>query len=211
MATALSAELRDPSNLTFDSTLIAAFINAGVIEIGRLAPARFQQDVTVVADTLTYAIQTGDPEVEVQKIEVWDVSTTPDSYVMLLPPLSKEYTRGSGAGWYIWNGTLYIPNGVEAWLVPGTHLLRVWGYTNYAIVSSSTEMPMSTELEYAVKAYAKVQALESMIQQRNLFTQWSAQPGNTDVTPASLLNQLSMAHADWERTRRKITLLREAF
>lgn len=210
MVTALAAELRDPSNLTFDATALGAFIDEGVAEVGRLAPAMFQQDITPTADTLVYTLQNGDPEIEVKKVELWDASTTPDTFVLLVPPISGEYTPQSNVGWACWNGSLYIPNGLEALIDITVHLIRVWGYGPYAHVSGTTELPMSTELEYAVRTYAKMQAIESMVQQRNLFTQWQSTAQNQDITPAQLLQQLTMARANWERIASKIRLLKDA-
>lgn len=208
MSTALAAELRDPSGLTFDATALAAFINAGVIQVGRIAPDHFQQDITPDADTLVYTL--GDPEIEVRRVELWDSSQTPAAYVALIPPASKEYSRASSVGWEVWGGKLYIPNSLEAAIDITKHTLRLWGYGPYPIVSGSTEMPMSTELEYAVRTYARVAALESMVQQRNLFTQWQAQPQNTDITPAGLLQQLSMARSEWHRLAGQIAVIRES-
>lgn len=210
LQTDLAAELRDPSNLTFDTTTIARFINEGVIEVGRLAPARLQVDITPTANTLVYTVSTGEPEIEVKKVELWDGSTTPHTFVMRVPPISGEYVDQSSVGWELWNGQLEIPNGLEQIIDPTKHLIRVWGYGPYAIVSGSTELPMSTELEYAVRTYAKLKALESMLQQRNLFTQWQSTSQNTEVTSASLIQQISQARVAWLQQATKITILREA-
>jgi hypothetical protein len=210
LATALSVELRDPTNLVWDSTDIAACINEGVIEVGRIAPDRFQADITVVANQLVYTVQNGDPEIELKRVEVWDTTTTPDTIKAVLAPMSAEPLKSSATGWECWNGKLYLPPSVVANLIVGTHVLRVWGYGPYSLVSGSTEMPMSTELEWAVRAYARVCALEILLNQRNRYTQWQTQPGNTDVTPGALLQQIAQARAAWERRAQRIIVLREA-
>lgn len=211
MVTALASDLRDPSNLVFTTTQLGDFINEGVIEVGRLAPARFQQDIPFVANTLGYTLQGGDPEIEVKRVEVWDSSYTPDRYVLQAPAASASQAGvgGGSVGWEVWDGKLYIQNSLASWLDASRHILRVWGYGPYALVSGATEMPMSTELEWAVRKYARVIALESMLQQRNLFTQWQTTAQNNDTSPASLMQQLSAARADWLRLAAKIVRIRE--
>jgi len=78
-------------------------------------------------------------------------------------------------------------------------------------VSGATEMPMSDELEYAVRIYARMRALEDLSFKRNLFTQWQSQAHNTDTTPAAILAQLSAARNDWEHRIGKLAILRESF
>ena len=209
LQTALASDLRDGSNLSFNTTQIAAFIDEGVIEVGRIAPARFQEDVTVVADTLTYALQSGSyPDLEVHRVEVWDLSYTPDKFCWLLEPRSSGYSLATDAGWEVWDGTLRLPNGIEEQLVVGTHVIKVWGWRPYPLVSGSTEMPMTDELEWAVRAYAKMAAIESLLASRNVYTQWQTAGSATDATPASLHAQLSAARQDWERRSRQIARLR---
>lgn len=55
--TLVSADLRDPSNLTFSTTDIDEIINASLAELGRIAPTRFIEEVVPVADTLEYPLR----------------------------------------------------------------------------------------------------------------------------------------------------------
>jgi hypothetical protein len=49
----VARDLMDPSNLTFSDTVCGDLANAALAEVGRLAPARFQQDITPIANTLS--------------------------------------------------------------------------------------------------------------------------------------------------------------
>lgn len=207
LVTDLAGELRDPSNKTWTTTDLGRAVNEAVIEVGRIAPSRFTQDLIPVANQLSYDLDF--PETELMKVEQWDTTQSPESLVQLVQPASQEYVRDSTVGWFVWGGTLYIPPALAALLDPARHVLRIWGYQPYAIVSGSTELPMSDQLEYAVRARAKVQCLEMLVAQRNLFTQWQAQPGNTDISAAVMMQQLTMARADWERYQAKLIVLRE--
>lgn len=210
LVTAIATDLRDPSNKTFSATAIGNFINEGVAEIGRIAPARLQQDITPIADTLSYVIGAGDPEIELKRVEVWDASQTPDKWLALLTPASDSRSVASATGWFFWNGSLYLTNAQEAAIVVGRDIIRVWGWGPYATVSGSTAMPMSNELEWAVRIYARMVALRSLAMSRNLYTQWQALPGNTSVTNAELVAQISQAEQEWHRRSRQIAILRGA-
>jgi hypothetical protein len=48
-----------------------------------------------------------------------------------------------------------------------------------------------------------------LLSSRELFSQWQIRSNNTDVTPAALMNDLSLAQADWRRLSRSMTVLRE--
>lgn len=211
MVVQVSRDLRDPSNKTFDTTVIGDLITAGLIEIGRIAPAHRQEDITPIADTLDYPLfTTADPEIELKRVELWDGTTTPNHYLCELRPGSAEYVRSTDVGWEVWNGNLRISNDMEAFIDPAVHIIRVWGYGPYPIVSGATAMPVSTELEWAIRSYCKVGALRRLGSERALFSQWQTRSGNTDITPAGLLNDLAMAEDDWRRKTRALFVLREA-
>lgn len=208
LVTALGVDLRDPAAKTFSAAVLGEFINEAVMEVSRIAPEQFIQSITVTADTPSYTVKAGHAATRAKRVEVWD-KATPSAYVAFLRPAASEIHRSSSVGWELWNGTLYLTSSTLAWLDPALHVLRVWGYAPYAIVSGTTEMPMSDDLEYAVRVYARVLGIESLINARNLFTQWQALSNNTDATPASLQAHLSLARTNWERLRRQIVLLRE--
>lgn len=211
LVTTVSRTLRDPDGKTFTSTEIGDMVKSGLVEVGRIAPERFQQDIIPVAGQLEYALMRGDPEIEVVKVEVWHIAT--DDYgVRFMAKFragAKEYTNSSDVGWRIWNGTLYLSNPQEYFIDPDVHYLRVWGYSPYEQVSGGTPMPCSYELEKAIESYCRVEAFRRLTMDRDLFTQWQTIPNNSDVTAGGLMSALTVAEDDWRRRKRDIYLIRE--
>jgi hypothetical protein len=303
MKTNVSRDLRDTGNVTFSLTDVGDLINAALAEIGRIAPRRFQQDITPVADSLEYPLQTigtsqslttpfgvastnvltstthglvagdairfltlvgGDglvvglpyyiiasgltaddfkvapivsgtevdfdtnlssgtfarvgvddviPEIEVMRVELWDSTTTPHTPVTLVQAASAEYVNYSEVGWKVWDGVLEIPRWIPVYLAgsESDYVLRVWGYAPYTpLVNANDVVGLSNEREWALRAYCRVEALRRLVSERDLFSQWQIRSNNTDVSPAALMNALSLAEADWNRRSRQIAVLREA-
>lgn len=217
LASAVSRDLRDVDNKVFTTSDVADLINEALSEIGRIAPRSFQEDITPVDDTLEYTLQSAEfdgaavPEIEVSRVELWDGSTTPKLYLMRMQPASGEYVNDSSTGWSVWNGKLYIPNWYENYIDPTTHIIRVWGYAPYAEMTDWQEVVVpSNEAQWAMRAYCRVGALQRLIMERDLFTQWQGRANNTDVTPAALMNGLSLAQEDWRRRSRALMVLRQA-
>lgn len=211
LAATLARVLRDPNHDTFSLTEIGDMIVAGLTEVGRLAPDRFQQDIQPVAGQLEYPLHgTAEAEIEVLKVEVWNIAASPIRYVGKLHSTASEYSNASSVGWRVWNGTLLLSNSQEAFLDPAVHLLRVWGYAPYTQVSGGTAMPVSNELEQAILTYCRLEALRRLIGDRALFTQFQSQSGNLSASPGSLLSDLSLAEENWRRTAKSIFVIREA-
>lgn len=218
LKTAVSRDLRDPSLNTFVDADVADLINAGLAEIGRIAPLRFQDDVALVADAISYKLRAAGaaaaiPEIEVLSVELWDTTTTPHTPVRLIAPAAGAYVNFSDTGWRCWGGVLQIPRWVPVFVkgAESHYLLKVWGYAPYAALSGANDtVPLSNELEWALRTYCRVAALERLVSERDLFSQWQIRSSNTDVSPAALMNALSLAQADWRRLKREITVLREA-
>ena len=218
MKTNVSRDLRDPSLLTFDANTVADMIGAALAVLGRVAPAKFQQDIPVVANALTYqplstTFSTPTDQLEILAVELWDYSQTPPMPVKRLDPASEAYVVYSETGWRMWGGMLSVPRWVSTFAHghESTYKLRVWGYRPYPYPSSdSVDLGLTMELEFALRAYCKLQSLERLVASRDLFSQWQVRSNNTDVSPAALLNALSLAQADWQRTSRDIQVLREA-
>lgn len=213
--TAVARDLRDPGNSTFVDAEIGDMVQSAIAELGRIAPRRFQEDLDVTDDTLDYALQADYfaalvPEIELLAVEVWDVSVTPMRFVRTLLPSAMEADRSSASGYRIWNGTLYLPNGIQRSLVTNQHALRVWGYSPYVQpANDDTELDLSSELYFALRDYCRVEGLAKLLNSRDLYTQWQTRTGNTDVSPASLMGQLSVARDDWRRRKRELMILRE--
>ena len=303
LKTMVSRDLRDPSLYTFDTATVGDFINAAQAEVGRVAPQRFQDDIVLVEDALSYQLRAagssydlatpfgvaatnlltctshgllaGDaivftaltggtglivglpyyviasglatstfrlapvisgtqvdfttditagtfnrvgsndaiPEIEVLSVELWDWSTTPHTPRGLIAPAAGGYTTYSEVGWRVWDGILFLPRWVPVYVKDkeSDYRLRVWGYAPYApLVNASDVVLLSNEKVQALRVYCQIEGLRRLVNDRALFTQWQSATHNTDVTPAALMNDLSLAQADWRRRERAITVLREA-
>lgn len=213
----VGAVLRDPSNITFIDADVGNMVQMGITEVGAVAPMPFQENLTPVANTLTYTLRSavfgGEaiPEIEVVSVEVWDGSATPIKPVMVINPAAGEYVRDSDIGWLVWAGVLSIPTWAFN-LVKGneaTYLIRVWGYSPYPQpVLDADVLALSDELQKAVISYVRMEALFRLNSDRDLFAQWQTRSNNSDVSPAGLMNMLNVARDDWNKRRRHITRLR---
>lgn len=215
LQTVLSRALRDTGGTpTFVAQETADFLNEGITEVSLLAPKQFYENLVVIADALTYALVAGTgPEVEVKRVEVWDITVTPNKQSSWLSPASAEYQHDSQTGWEYYAGLLRITNAIEANLIVGTHQIRVRGYAPYTTADvasgSATDVGMSNEIERAALAYARMQALERLLYDRAKFAQYASQNNASDVTPASLIGDIGRTQAEWRRRSRAITVLRE--
>lgn len=217
LTTKVARTLQDPSAKTFTTQLIDDITQASLAVVGRVAPRRFQQDLTPIDNQIDYSLLVADfPDgqagIEVQRVEVWDGSQTPHLPISFVDPIAAEYSTFSQGGWAVWGSTLSLPRGLALSLVgrAATYLIRVWGYAPYPTLGGTDALPFSKELEEAVVAYSRVEGLQRLNASRDLFTQWQTRSGNTDMSPAGLMNALSQAQEDWRRTARAIAVLREA-
>lgn len=218
MKTSVASVIGDPANATFTSAVIGDLINAALAEIGRIAPSRFSEDLTPVVNSMEYyprliALGTSSPEVEINRVEIWDLSQSPPMPLRRVEPASGQYVNYSEAGWYMYDGTLSLPRWVPLFLKTheATHKIRIWGYSPYkALALDADIVPLSNEREWALRAYCRVEALQRLLAERDLFTQWQTTANNSDVSPAALMNGLNIALDDWRRKAKAITVLREA-
>jgi hypothetical protein len=215
LKTRIAAVLLDPDGKTFTTTLLPELVYAGLVEVGRIAPAQYTEDLDPVAGQLQYQLGTAifdnvEPQIEVARVEVWDPTTDPDTLIQSVQPAGGEWATAD-AGWSNWGGYLILPTrivrGLEGY--ESTYVIRVWGYTPYQTPSADDDIiPLSQAAEQAVVKYARVEGLELLQADRDLFTQWQARSGNSDISPAGLMNQLSQARADWDKYAKRILVLR---
>jgi hypothetical protein len=218
LRTSVSDDLRDPDGKVFTAAAVDSMINSALVEVGRIAPARFQEDIDLVENQFEYTLQSlvfteAIPEIEVNRVELWDATTTPMTPRSMIAPASQAYINFSDTGWSNRDGVLEVPYSLVRFIgsTPETYLLRVWGYRPYPSVSADGDtIPVSGEREQAVRDYVNLLGLKRLVNERDLFTQWQTRAGNTDVSPASMLNAYSIARAEWKERARSIFVLREA-
>lgn len=203
----VAADLRDPSNLTFDVATIQSFIQQGLAAVSRFAPQQFQEDLTPVDGQLTYQLRSAlfsapVPEIRLVRVEVW--RGTPSRFAFKIKAKSGQPTRDSNAGWEVWNGTLEIPSVIEPY-IETTDIIRVWGYSPYPPVVNDTDLVnLSNELELALRTYCIVESLRTLVNSRVLFKQWQTRSNNTDVTIGMLNSDLQIAEERWRRLAREL-------
>ena len=182
------------------------------------APRRFQEDITPLADTLTYDLLSADfdapnPDVELQRVEVWDITTTPHrAWRQVEPqsahPMGLSYSQ---AGWVLWDGVLELPNRIVDMIDPTRHMLRVWGYSPWPLpVDDIDAIPFTPLLEECSILLCRIEALRNLTQNRAPVQAVADALNNTDISVPMLLNDLNMANDEWRRKERRITILREA-
>lgn len=215
LKTRIITVLLDPSAKTFTAGLQTELLTAGLVEVARHVPAQYSEDLTPVANQLSYLLgtalfTTGSPDIEPMRVEVWDSTTDPESLIYAVEPAAAEWSPND-SGWVFWNSYLTLPTRVVRGLqgYEADYLIRVWGYAPYAIPTGDSDvLPLSQEAEQAVVKFSRVEGLELLLSNRDLFTQWQTRSGNSDISPAGLQNQLSMARADWRQYSRAISRLR---
>lgn len=147
--------------------------------------------------------------IEVKRVEVFTNDQTVNRSVEIIPPATAEMTVASEAGWEYWNSNLSIPYSVFAHLDTATRYLKVWGWAPYdRLVYDSQMTDLTGELEEAVIVYCRLEGLTALGMSRDLFSQWQTRSGNTDVSPASLMNAQSVAAEEWRRKMRSVQVLR---
>lgn len=218
LQTKVSRALRDEGNRTFSAEVIKDMIQAAWPEIGRVAPQHFQEDITPLADTLSYQLRADEfaqavEDIEVNRVELWDGSVVPATPVRFIEPAAAHPTglSYSQSGWRVWGGVLELPNRVVDMIDPTKHIIRVWGYSPWTEVSDDADvLPFGKDREEAVVLLCFIESLRRLIGNRVLFTQWQTRSNNTDITPASLMNDLNIAQDEWRRKSRSIFVIREA-
>jgi hypothetical protein len=215
LKTRIATVLLDPDAKTFTTSLLPEVAIAGLVEVGRILPAQYTEDLDPVVDQLPYQLgtalfDTAEPQIEVKRVEVWDPSQSPDALIMQVQEAGAEWSTAD-AGWSSWGGILYMPTRVVRGLhgYEDTYIIRVWGYAPYATpATDDTVLALSQAAEQAVVKFARVEGLELLLADRDLFTQWQTRSGNSDISPAGLMNQISGARADWDKYSKRILQLR---
>lgn len=216
LKTRVATNLQDPNGLTFTDGLVEELILSALVEVGRIAPEQFTEDLTPVANQFVYPIRSDDfsgeavPEVEVMRVEVWDASVEPERFIQRITPASRDIVAGD-TGWYVWNGELYLPSRSVRGLIDyeANYVIRVWGYSPYVTpVADDDVIAVSTEVQQAMIWFCRLEAIDLLLASRDLFSQWQTRSGNTDMSPAALMNQRSIAEQAWQRRSRAIARLR---
>jgi hypothetical protein len=217
LKTRIGTILQDPNGRTFTDGMLEELIYDALSEVGRIAPEQFTEDLTPVAYQMTYPLRDTDfssvlqPEIEVMRVEIWDATTQPETFKAIVTPASTQFSKGQDGGWYVWGGSLYLPSRTVNALVgyEDTYVIRVWGYSPYVEPTDDSDtIDVTRRVEQALIWYVRYAALELLLANRNLFAQWQVRSGNTDMTPAGLMNEKNIALSEWRARSRSIERLR---
>jgi hypothetical protein len=208
LQTLVSRDLADPDLQTFDVNAVKDFIQQGLAAIARVAPEQFQEDIDPVVGQTSYPLRSvafsavAVPEIRLVRVEVW--TGTPPRFFYKVKAKAGTPTRDSVAGWEVWNGSLEIPGWI-ADQITTNDLIRVWGYSPYSPIADDADIvPVSGELELAVRTFCRVEGLRRLTSSRVLFKQWQARSNNTDVTLGQLNSDLQVAEEEWRRLSRAL-------
>lgn len=102
---AVAAALFDESKKTFEDDTLGAMVNSALIEVGRIAPERFLETITPVADTLSYQLRAAGTDVDVTGEADTDILTSPDHGLVAGTAIRFTALTG-GAGLSV--GTVYF-------------------------------------------------------------------------------------------------------
>lgn len=149
------------------------------------------------------------PDIEVARVEQWYYDDDEAKFLRLIPSASSQPQMSSAAGWSNWGGDLYLPDRIVGAADTSSQFVRVFGYSPYdTLVDDAQSSDLTDELQVAVLQYAEVEALERLVMERDLYTQWQTRAGNSDVSPAGLMNSLNIAREQWRQRSRHLTRLR---
>lgn len=216
LKTRVAEVLLDPNARTFTSSMVEELIQRGLVEVGRILPEQFTEDIDLVSHQITYTPRIGDfgaavPDIDVKRVEVWDTTTDIENFIARIPPAAQQPVAGQDAGWYVWSGVLYLPTRFVASLDSylSSYVLRVWGYSPYVPPNSDDDIiDVSAEAEHALIMYIHLDSLRMLLNDRNLFTQWQTRSGNVDTSLAGLANEKNIAASEWRTYSRSIARLR---
>ena len=217
----VSRDLADPDQLTFDVDAVKDFIQQGLAEVGRVAPQQFKEDITPIEvqpgtgklqleyDLRSSLFSVAVPEIRLTRVEVW--TGTPSRFKLKIKAKAGQPSRDSNSGWEVWGGTLEIPAWVaDTYIDPDNDVIRVWGYSPYTPVSADTDVvPVSAELELAIRTFCRVEGMRRLIGSRVLFKQWQTRSNNTDVTLGQLNSDLQVAEDQWRRLARSLKVIEQ--
>jgi hypothetical protein len=212
---AVAAAIRDINFRTFSVADVNEMVRGSMAEVGRIVPRQFEEWFTLTPTQTTVLPQVtpsgAQPNIEVVRVEVWETRADGNRLVALVLPASSAKMPTSASGWILWNGAVSLPQGALS-LVRGREATRpvvVWGYAPFrALTADADSERLTEEQRQAVIAFARIEALERLNADRNLFTQWQTRAGNSDISPAGLMSMLSMARDDWRRRKRELLRLR---
>jgi hypothetical protein len=204
LTTSVYRDLADEAKEVFSVLQIEDFIRHGVAELNRIAPQDVQDSPAWPVDennrVNSQAIATI-CDLPYQIVLQWTNGT---GTAMPIPPADPGQTHMTGFTFRrnSTGGLITLPMSIIREVDPDIHALRVSGYTSRPIpYGSTTQIAISDEEEYLVRAYCKSQGYDLLAHDRAMFAQWQGQTNNTDVSPTQLMQLAAGSAQSWDRMR----------
>lgn len=193
-------DIRDPLMATFTADQIDSLINAGMMEVSRVYPKEMIVTVPPVADTFTYDVDL----TTVFRVEV----LRSGRYFATVDQNQDDSSQG---GWEFFAGALHFPHGAVDLRDFSEDAFKVWGYADRDQLTADAQVAdLDIDGEWGVRYYARWQAYQAMLADRNLYKQWQAASQNSDITPAQMQQSVLLFSGEWDRHRNHLRRLRRA-
>jgi hypothetical protein len=199
-------DLKDPDVKVFSTTQIEDFIAAGLAELNIERPREIVYELPN-DDILT---PDRDDLIAIPVQDIWMLEAVWTSTGGRETITYDDSSSGYPNGWALYAGNLMLPeamiDALETGWTDDTVMLRIYGYMDRTVPEDPDDVLEFEDLqdEMALRVFTRLQGLRSLMDDRNLFTQWQTQANNSDVTPGQLAGMRSQAYTEWERMRGRI-------
>lgn len=188
----LETALRDTTNSVWGATEIDDILAIALDETNRVRPMSVRDTIALIDDDDTYVLTN---VYEVFRVDLLDSN---DKLVMPMPQGTWEvWGDNQTAGQTLYINPRYARDGYS---------LRVHGYAPYTY-SGSTNPP--TQVQAAILALARAEALRRVATERSRFEQYATANPRSDTSVNELLMQISEAEAEAQRLLSNIRIIKK--
>lgn len=207
----VARDLRDPNLTTFVAAQLTDYINESISELNSIRP--IEKTLLLDGDDARTALQFE----SVFMVETALRRNLSDPYGWAILSYDRPQAGYHRDGWTYFANTLHLAPVIERWLTAAiakytaaqTHI-RIWGYGHRELVTLDADVPQLLDAaeEKAVGMYARMRGYQALAGDRMLFSQWQAAANNADVSVTQMLGTLSTAEQEWERQRKRMSVMR---
>jgi hypothetical protein len=196
----VSRDLRDKTNKVFTTTEVTDLINWGLVEVNRVYPLAQVETVDITA-----TLGVIDRAYAIESREIYRVEVYRDGVFREQVPEGDEQ---SNTGWDLFGSTFTLPGYLS--LDASRDSVKVYGYQDREMLGPSLSNVAETdaEAEMGLRLFATLTGYQRLQNDRALFQQWLALPGNNDISPTQLDGMANTYLAQWGRHRNQMRRLR---
>ena len=214
LTTSVYRDLADEAKEVFSTLQIEDFIRHGMAELNRIAPQVAEIPLALSFDVDTGKMTTQTYQTTIDLPYMVEVRWLDNSQSIPLAPADMGQSFMSGYIFHRTNtgGTIILPPWIASFVDEDLHGVVLTGYTSRPIpYGTATNVAISDEEEYLVRAYAKSQGYDLLSHDRAMFAQWQGQTNNSDVSPTQLMQMAGQAAQGWDRMRSLNRVVRRYF